>query len=154
MFFPTSFFWNQIQIYQFEKKLVGQNMNIWINTPPPPINALATAVPVGVSVDKNVACLSSLIFRSGSTQNFQLYICGNIIFTHLNSCSKKTCSGFFNSSPFSLLYSDFFEDYKIFAILLSQLLVIHEISKNRTKPNKFLKQKCSPMSCWSFKRIR
>ena len=35
MFCPTSFFWNQIQIYQFEKKLVGQNMNIWINTLPP-----------------------------------------------------------------------------------------------------------------------
>ena len=33
MFCPTSFFWNQIQIYQFEKKLVGQNMNIWINIP-------------------------------------------------------------------------------------------------------------------------
>ena len=30
MFCPTSFFWNQVQIYQFEKKLVGQNMNIWI----------------------------------------------------------------------------------------------------------------------------
>ena len=28
MFCPTSFFLNQIQIYQFEKKLVGQNMNI------------------------------------------------------------------------------------------------------------------------------
>ena len=28
MFCPTSFFSNQIQIYQFEKKLVGQNMNI------------------------------------------------------------------------------------------------------------------------------
>ena len=42
MFCPTSFFWNQIQICQFEKKLVGQNMNIWINTPP--INVLATAL--------------------------------------------------------------------------------------------------------------
>ena len=42
MFCPTSFFWNQIQIYQFEKKLVGQNMNIWINTPPN--NVLATAL--------------------------------------------------------------------------------------------------------------
>ena len=40
MFCPTSFFWNQIQIYQFETKLVGQNMNILINTPH--INALAT----------------------------------------------------------------------------------------------------------------
>ena len=39
---PTSFFWNQIQIYQFEKKLVGQNMNIWIKTPR--INVLATAL--------------------------------------------------------------------------------------------------------------
>ena len=27
MFCPTSFFWNQIQIYQFEKKLVGRT---WI----------------------------------------------------------------------------------------------------------------------------
>ena len=44
MFCPTSFFWNKIQIYQFEKKLVGQNMNIWINTPLPPINVLAMAL--------------------------------------------------------------------------------------------------------------
>ena len=43
MFCPSSFFWNQIQIYQFEKKLVGQNMNIWINTPPP-LYTLATTV--------------------------------------------------------------------------------------------------------------
>ena len=27
MFCPTSFFWNQIQIYQFEKKLAGRT---WI----------------------------------------------------------------------------------------------------------------------------
>ena len=42
MFCPTSFFWNQIQIYQLENKLVGQNMNIWINNPA--INVLATAL--------------------------------------------------------------------------------------------------------------
>ena len=30
------------------------------------------------------------------------YICGNMIFTH--SCSKKTCSEFFNSSPVPLLW--------------------------------------------------
>ena len=30
MFCPMSFFSNQIQISQFEKKSVGQNMNIWI----------------------------------------------------------------------------------------------------------------------------
>ena len=47
--------------------------------------------------------------------------------------------------PF-LCYSDFFNDYKIFAILLSQLLVIHEISKDRTKPNSFMKPKFSAMS--------
>ena len=41
MFCPTSFFSNQIQIDQFEKKLVGQNMNIH---PPPPINVLVTSL--------------------------------------------------------------------------------------------------------------
>ena len=30
MFYPTSFFSNQIEIDQFEKKSVGQNMKIWI----------------------------------------------------------------------------------------------------------------------------
>ena len=44
MFCPTSFFSNQIQIDQFEKKSVGQNMNICIYTPP--INVLATALQI------------------------------------------------------------------------------------------------------------
>ena len=55
---------------------------------------------------------------------------------------KKRVRNFLFLLPF-LCYSDFFDDYEIFAILLSQLLVIHEISKNRTKPNTFLKQKSS-----------
>ena len=38
--------------------------------------------------------------------------------------------------PF-LLYSDFFDDNKVFANHLSQSLVIHEVSKTRTKPNTF-----------------
>ena len=33
MFCPTSYFSNQIQVDQFEKKSVGQNMNTWIYTP-------------------------------------------------------------------------------------------------------------------------
>ena len=44
MFCPTNFFSNQIEIHQFEKRSVGQNMNIGINTPPPPINVLVTAL--------------------------------------------------------------------------------------------------------------
>ena len=59
---------------------------------------------------------------------------------------KKLVRNFLFLLPF-LCYSDFFDDYEIFAILLSQLLVIHEISKNRTKPNTFLKQKSSAMRC-------
>ena len=38
MFWPTSFFLNKIQIYQFEKKSVGQNINICTLSP---INILA-----------------------------------------------------------------------------------------------------------------
>ena len=45
---------------------------------------------------------------------------------------KKRVRNFLFLLPF-LCYSDFFDDYEIFAILLSQLLVIHEISKNRNK---------------------
>ena len=67
-----------------------------------------------------------------------------IIFTHLDSCSKKRVRDFLILLPF-LCYSHFFDDYKIFAILLSQLLVIHKIYRNRTKPNTFLKQKSSVM---------
>ena len=50
MFCPTSFFRNQIQIDQFEKKLVGQNMN---NPPPPRINVLATALFMTVYIIAN-----------------------------------------------------------------------------------------------------
>ena len=43
VFCPTNFFWNQLFLSSFQKKLVGQNTNIWIYTPPPPpINALVT----------------------------------------------------------------------------------------------------------------
>ena len=38
---PTNFFWNQLDL---KKKSIGHNMKIWIFNPPPPINALATAL--------------------------------------------------------------------------------------------------------------
>ena len=47
----------------------------------------------------------------------------------------------------SLCYRSFFDDYEIFVILVNQLLVIHEISKNKTELHTFLKQKPSAFSC-------
>ena len=41
---PNELLFNQIQIEQFEKKSAGQNMNILIYTPPPPINFLVRAL--------------------------------------------------------------------------------------------------------------
>jgi len=43
MFYPTSFFSNEIQIDQFEKKAVEQYLNTYMNIHPP-INVLVTAL--------------------------------------------------------------------------------------------------------------
>lgn len=45
LFCPTSFFF-RIFFAQFEKKSVEQTMNRWIYTPLPPVNVLATALPL------------------------------------------------------------------------------------------------------------
>ena len=55
-----------------------------------------------------------------------IHICRNIIFTHVNRCSKKSVWNSLTYLPF-FCYSIFFGDYKRFAILLSQLQVIHKI---------------------------
>ena len=60
MFCPTSFFSNQIQVSQFEKKSVGQNMNIHF-PPPHTINILVTS---------SCWVLKYLIFPSTVTHSF------------------------------------------------------------------------------------
>ena len=42
VFCPTNLFWNELKNKEIQKKFVGQNTNIWIYTPLPPINALVT----------------------------------------------------------------------------------------------------------------
>ena len=69
MFCPTSFFSNWYIWIWFQKKIVGQNMNIWINTPP--INVLVTAV----YLSKRKVATDKILLKGITFHAYFLFFC-------------------------------------------------------------------------------
>ena len=85
MFCPTSFFSNWSILIWFAKKLVGQNMNIWIYTPSPQINVLVTSLPASRSAFTCFNSWSARIEEQGSNaypfyKNYKLWLLSSVKF--------------------------------------------------------------------------